>query len=88
MNSTVDTELVAQVTEIVRFVAQKTENEVTAHTKILVDLDFDSLKILELLDELRGKMGCELSAHPSLIHVLHSPTTLAFAISQLRPKGN
>lgn len=82
MNYIPDKDLLAQLVETVRRVGQRPA-EVRPNTKILVDLDFDSLLIIELLEEVRRELNCDLSRHPNLIQVLHSPTTLTYAVEQV-----
>jgi acyl carrier protein len=80
MSAEKDSELLLEVIEIVRLVHARPGVSVCADSKILIDLDFDSLKVIELLGELRNRKGTDLSLSSNLIKTLHSPATIAAAL--------
>jgi acyl carrier protein len=57
--------------------------QISNNTSILIELDFDSLQLLELIEEVRTEYKIDLSKDPNLIQILETPGSLANAILQL-----
>lgn len=68
---------VAYICSTVRALERHRGKQVTSDTRLLVDLDIDSLEIVELVDALKSRFSVDLMAEPNLYRALHSPATLA-----------
>ena len=62
---------------------------ITPETRILVDLDLDSLQMLDLIESINAKYGVDLFMPPYTMDVLRTPATLAetLARAQLSSDG-
>lgn len=77
-------ELVTEVIEIIRSVAGKSHDSITCDTKLLVETDLDSLKLLELVEAIRARYGVDLSSDPYSVRDLRTPEAIAATIVKTR----
>jgi acyl carrier protein len=75
---------IAEVIEIVRGVNADQPAPVGPQTRILAELDLDSLKMIELMDVLKARYGVDFSAAPQSLDDLRSPETIAAALIRAR----
>jgi acyl carrier protein len=74
----------SRVLQIVAGLARQPKPQISNNTSILIELDFDSLQLLELIEEVRTEYNIDLSKDPNLIQILETPRSLANAILQLK----
>lgn len=63
------------------------DSVITAQTRILADLDLDSLKMLELIDALKEKYGVDFLEVPHSLNSLRTVETLEAALKDARTLG-
>jgi acyl carrier protein len=71
---------ISGVIAILRRIASDKPGPITAGTRILTDLDLDSLRMIELMDSLKAQYGVDFSAPPRSLSDLRTPETIAEAV--------
>jgi aryl carrier-like protein len=79
-------ELLLEIIEHVRIVA-KAETEILATTSILIDLDLDSLEMLELVEVIARNYQVDLLSAPHTIEDIRTPLTIAEAIQRFHTEN-
>jgi acyl carrier protein len=77
--SSSDPSFLAEIIGLLRQLAPS-GGAITPQTRILADLDLDSLKMLELIDALKERHGVDFLAEPDGLAALKTPETLAAAL--------
>jgi acyl carrier protein len=77
-------DLVSEILTLLREMDGK-GRPVMPETRILVDLDFDSLQMLELIETIKARYGVDLFMPPHTLDALRTPMTLAAALTQVQP---
>jgi acyl carrier protein len=72
--------LMAEIIQLLRIMAP-VGSEITPKTRILGDLDMDSLKMLELIDVLKARHGVDFLQEPHSLASLETPETLVAALA-------
>lgn len=75
--------ILEDVMEFVRQSARSPVKTIVADTKILVDLDMDSLATLELVERLRAAYGVDLLNETNSIYILRTPRSIAELIAEV-----
>jgi acyl carrier protein len=73
---------VSEVIAILRRVNADKPGPIAAGTRILTDLDLDSLKMIELMDSLKTNYGVDFAVPPQSLDDLRTPETIAAAIQR------
>ena len=73
-------EILNEVLAIVKQARAGNPGSISPATSILVDLDFDSLQILELVEQLKDRFGVDFMAEPLSLRDLATPMTIADSI--------
>jgi acyl carrier protein len=70
----------AEVIAILRRVNADKPAPILPGTRILAELDLDSLKMIELMDALKARYGVDFGAYPQSLDDLRTPETIAAAL--------
>jgi acyl carrier protein len=73
-----------EVIDLVRHVSPTPTPPIHPNTAILVDIDLDSLKMLELIELLKGRFGVDFLTSPRSIRDLSTPTSIFEALLEAR----
>lgn len=83
-----NTVLVVEVTEMIQQIARIGNGAVTAQSDVLVEMDFDSLQLLELTTMIKERYGVDFLELPSGLRELKNAETIAVALERERGKAN
>jgi acyl carrier protein len=81
-NNGTENAILDAVITLIRTIASR--KDVSASTNILIELDIDSLQLLDLVEQIRVRFGIDILKEPDSIQMLSSPASIAEAINRIR----